>query len=174
VSSPGAVSGRKLKLFPTVRIVTQDSFASVPAELVSPSIAVVPAVNLNTSLNADYNSGYTFNGGFTVTRVASGRAFAPGQACLACTRDAATQLAATTIDWDNVNFGDAALKPDFGDQLTAVTAAVRLFRDCAQQLCSPDDQPCGACGMTRQHAPYCAHVVVPMVAALNAHVTGGR
>ncbi len=152
----------KLDLFPTARIAGVDSSVRVPAEMVSPAIAVTPCLSMADGV-------YAFGGGFTITHAASGRAFTPGQACLACARHVAGLLAATTVDWEHVDFADApAFKASLGDQFEAVVAAIRLFGTCEQHLCFHEEQPCGACGATRQHASYCIHVVLPMVAGLNA------
>lgn len=166
MSAPGAISGLKLKLFPTARIVSADSFTHVAAEMVTPDIAIIPYLDMSDGT-------YKLGGGFAITHVASGRAFASGQACLECARHVAGRLAGTTVDWPSVDFRDvAAFKASLGDQFDAVVSALRLLGDCGQQMCFHDERVCRACGMERQHASYCIHVVGPMVAAFNGPAGG--
>jgi hypothetical protein len=152
----------KIELFPTVRIVTPNSEITIPCELVTPDIAITPYMEVDS---------YQFGGGYRLTHVPTGLAFGAGQACLECAREAARQMAATTVDWESITTHDSeAFKASLGDQYEAVIAALRLFGKCGQQMCFHDEETCDACGMERQHAPYCIYIVGPMVAEHNARI----
>lgn len=152
----------RLDLFPTVRVAGVSGSAVFPAEMVTPSIAITPAIDMQHGRHA-------LGGGFVITHVASGRVLTGQQACLACAREVAGRLTRMAIDWDALDLSDAAaLKASLGEHYESLITALRLINQCAQQLCSQDPDPCDACGGVRQHAQYCMHVVVPMVARNNA------
>jgi hypothetical protein len=151
----------KLELFPTVVARSADSSIAVPGERVCDGLAITPYLDLG-------EGEYLLGGGFNITHV-SGKVVAPGQACIECAREAGRQLAATGIDWPAIVVDNAqALRASLGDKYEAVITALRLFGKCAQQVCFHEEEECGACGFSRQHAPYCISVVAPMVAELNA------
>lgn len=151
----------KLELFPTARIVSPNSSATLPAELITPDIAIVPALNIS-------DGAYTLGGGFGLTHVASGWAITPEQACIECARECARRLTATSVRWGDIDGPEnpGQLQTLIGDQHEAVADALRLFRQCGQQMCF-HDEPCEVCGGTRQHASYCIYVVGPMVVRAN-------
>jgi hypothetical protein len=157
-------SDPKLDLFPTTRIANFNSSTFVPCETITDGIAITPFLDLGESSHA-------FGGGFNITHTPSGRTFVHGQACIECARETGRRLAATGVDWTTLDITNAdTLKAGVGDQYDALVKALQLFGKCAQQVCFHDDETCDACGMARQHAPYCIYVVGPMVAEQNARI----
>lgn len=151
----------KLELFPTATVTGLGGSVSLPAEMVTPGIAIVPCLDLD-------EGEYRLGGGFNLTHVPSGRTFAAGQACIDCCRHIGGLLAATGVSWPDADTNSAeGLKTSVGVHYDAMIAALLLFRQCQQQMCFHDG-PCDICGLTWSHAPYCMHVVGPKVAAANA------
>lgn len=149
--------------FPTATIKSRDSALTVPCEPVGDGLAITPWLGVSETPPQ-------FGGGFTLTHTPTGFGLAPVQACLECVREVGRRLAATAVRWPDVDATDnQTLRASLGADYDTVIAALRLLRKCEQRMCfiEGDDEPCGACGMVRQHADYCMHVVLPMVAELN-------
>lgn len=154
--------------FPTATIKGQDSALTVPCEPVTDGLAITPCLDFGENPPR-------LGGGFTLTHTPTGRALTPGQACLECVRETGRRLAATGVRWPDVDATDnRSLRATIGAHYDTVIAALLLLHKCEQRMCfiESDDEPCGACGMVRQHADYCMHVVLPMVAVLNGDTAG--
>jgi hypothetical protein len=165
MSNPGTTSKPTIEGFPTTNIVSfSGGSLAVPCEPVAEGLAITPCLDLGEDRPL-------LGGGFVVTHTPTGRLVGAGQTCLECAREIGRRLAATGVAWAGLDVGDAdKFKAGVGEHRPAVIAALRLSQKCQQQMCfiADDDEPCGACGMVRQHAHYCMHVVVPMVVELNA------
>lgn len=159
-----------LSTFPTVAVVGPlGSSLAVPCEPVTDGLVITPYLDLGENVPQ-------LGGGFNITHVPTGRLIVSGQACLECAREVGRRLAATGVRWPEIDANDPRGFDALGDQRKAVVDALRLFEKCQQRMCfiDGDDEPCGACGMVRQHASYCMHVVVPMVAGLSAEAVTAR
>lgn len=158
----------KRELFPTAHLTSTTGSITVPAELITPGIAITPYLDLSEGV-------YQLGGGFTLTHTTSGRMFIAGQACIECARATAQRLAALDIAWTSVDPSSKdTIKASLGDRYADAIKAMRVFGNCVQQVCAVGDdgklETCDACGFVGSHAPYCASVVLPMVAAHNKAV----
>lgn len=149
--------------FPTATIRGNGSALTVPCEPVGDGLAITPCLDFSEQAPR-------LGGGFTLTHTPTGFVLAAGQACMECVREVGRRLAATAVRWPDVDATDnQSLRDSLGADYDTVIAALRLLQKCEQRMCfiEGDDEPCGACGMVRQHANHCMYVVLPMVAALN-------
>jgi hypothetical protein len=155
----------KIELFPTTTVVTPNSSTTVHCEMFGDAFAVTPYLAITD------DGGYELGGGFNITHVPTGRKFGENQACIECAREVARRVSALPVDWMSLDISSAeTVHAALGEHRAAVGKALRLFGQCAQQCCFHDEEACGACGMTKQHAPYCIYVVGPMVAENNARI----